>query len=159
MPISQKVSARDHCTLLAYFDRAVNCQPGYRAGAIIAEARVTRLIFLILFDKIPPTFIENPRTFILKLSPALYLPILYFQKFILSQIEVPYVCQFLRKFQLEIIFLCSHTNQKCQAKIPKKFNRRVNCQPSFPASAIIAEPRVLLLLFIIFFHENSSNFH
>ena len=35
----------------------------------------------------------------------------------LSQIEVPYVYQFLRKFQPETIVLCSHTHQKCQSKI------------------------------------------
>ena len=103
-------------------------------------------------------------TFIFELNVSSYLPILYFQKLILSQMKVPYVCQFLRKFQLEIIFLCLHPNQKCQSKISKNsrlpcsrgiptvyFNRRVNCQPSFPASAIVAEPpRISIPLNYIF---------
>ena len=42
------------------FDRAVNCQPSYRAGAIIAEAHVTVFVLSYLFDKIPPVFIESP---------------------------------------------------------------------------------------------------
>ena len=117
-------------------------------------------------------FFINFCNFFPTLVPTFYRPIKYFQKLILSQNKVPYVCQFLRKFQLEIIFFCSHTNQKCQSKILKDypppcsrgiptvyFNRRVNCQPSFPASAIVAEPRVFLLLFIIFLRENTPNFH
>ena len=46
-----------------HFDSAVNCQPSYRAEAIIAEARVILFIFLIFFDEIPPIFIENPLLF------------------------------------------------------------------------------------------------
>ena len=82
-------------------------------------------------------------TFFLNLGPAFYLTILYFQKLILSQIKVPYVCQFLRKFQLETIVLCSQAHQKCQSK----FDRAVNCQPSYRAEAIIAEARVTLFIF------------
>ena len=50
---------------------------------------------------------------IYNLDVTFYLLTSYFQKLILSQIKVPYVCQFLRKFQLDISL---RINQKCQTK-------------------------------------------
>ena len=116
--------------LRKYFNRRLNCQPSFPASAIVAEPRIFLLFVTIFFRKNSSNFHTESHElwehsnfliffhqflqFFSPLSSALYASILYFQKLILSQIKVPYVCQFLRKFQLDIINLCSHTNQKCQ---------------------------------------------
>ena len=131
--IGQKLNFDPH------FDRAVNCQPSYRAWPRIAEARASQpsiyYSFSYFFDPDTPIFTQNPYKnaknfnffkfliiflpFKNNLPSACYSPFSYDHKLILSQMKVPYVYQFLRKFQLDIINLCSHTNQKCQSKFPK----------------------------------------
>ena len=54
--IGQKLNFDTHFNEKVHFDRAVNCQPSYRAAAIIAEARIIVFIFIIFFRSNFSTF-------------------------------------------------------------------------------------------------------
>ena len=95
----------------------------------------------------------------------------YFRK-----LKVPYVYQFLRKFQPETIVLCSTIDffvtknhqflpAPLEAVLPavRNFDRAVNCQPSYRAAPLIAEARthknhpfILSHIFLLLAHQFSQ---